>query len=284
MARTIWKGGISFGLVNIPVKLYSAINEKKVSFHMLDKDGTCRLRQKLYCPATGKEYDYKDAARGVEIAPDQYIIIDPDEIEKLRPEGSHTIDIKEFVALEQIDPIYFQRTYYLSPDQRGAKAYSLLVEVMKKTGLAAIAKFIMRKNEYLAALHVMEESVIGLTTLFFSEDVRSLEDVEVEPVKVDKKELALAEQLVNALLSDSFQPEKYHNEYVEQLQSLIDEKVSGKEVVIAESVEKPRGKVVDLFEALQQSVKERKSGKKKTTGKRKETAAAGKKKKKTKAA
>ncbi|MCB0322106.1 MAG: Ku protein [Bdellovibrionales bacterium] len=256
MPRSMWKGVISFGLVSIPVQLYAAIDRKSVQFHMLDKEGTCRLRRKLYCPDTGEEYDFGETARGVEIAPDQYVLVQKEELEKLKPEGGRTIDILDFVSLDEIDPLYYDRAYYLAPDARGEKPYQLLLRAMADSGRVAIAKMVMRSNEYLAAIRVVEGRILGLETMYFADDVRDHGELEPPEVDIDKRELALANQLIESLAAP-FEPGRYRNEYRDRVEHLIDEKSKGHDVVLPEHSADEGGQVIDLMDALKKSVHQR---------------------------
>lgn len=281
MARAIWSGAISFGLVNIPIKLYAAVREHSIRLHMLTPDGECRLRRKLYCPETGEEYDFKEAARGYEIAPDQYVILREEERESVEPESGRTIDITDFVSLEQIDPVYYNRPYYLVPDEHGVKGYQLLLKAMTDEQKIGIGKFVMRNKEYLAALRPMGK-VIGLDTMRFADEVVSAEE-ELElpsPTEVNKNELEMAKRLIEALAGD-FEPGRYRDEYRERLQKLIEEKAEGEEIVTQAPAEERPGKVINLMEALQKSLQrmdESQAGAAKS--KPRDKKAAGKKKKK----
>src|SRR2546426_4331174 len=169
MSRAMWSGSITFGLVNVPIKLFPAVQDKDVHFHMLSKDGKCRLRRKLVCPETGKEYDFKETARGYEIAPDQYVIVHDEELRNLKPEAGRHIEITDFVDLEEIDPVYYNRPYWLAPDEKGAKAYQLLLNAMLETAKVGIAKFVMRGKEYLAAIRP-REGALCLEIMNFAEE------------------------------------------------------------------------------------------------------------------
>lgn len=248
----MWSGSVAFGLVNVPVKLYSAISEQDIHFHLLNSDGSCRLREKLYCPETGKEYDFKDTAKGFELAPDQYIILNKDEQEQLKPEAGDVLEITDFVDLKEIDPIYLNRTYYLGPDRGGAKPYRLLFEAMEKTNKAAIGTFVMRGHQYLAAIRV-GRGLLCLETMYFAEDIRDTEEVEgIERGKVDKRELALASQLIDNWTTQ-FKPEKYHNTYRDKVKAALEKKSKGKRLETAPK-KKKAGTVVDLMSALKASM------------------------------
>ena len=283
MARAMWSGSISFGLVNIPIKLYTAVREHSIQLHMLTPDGQCRLRRKLYCPETGEEYDFKEAARGYEIAPDQYVLLREEERDAIKAEAGRTIDITDFVNLQQIDPIYYDRAYYLLPDENGVKGYELLLRAMSDEQKVGIGKLVMRNKEYLAALRPMG-SLIGLETMRYADEVVNPEkelDVPAE-VDLDKKELEMAKRLIDALARD-FEPGKYRDEYHDRLQELIEKKAEGEEVVTQAPAEEKPGKVINLMEALQKSLQnvDRTPAKARTRARaRKKTASASRKKKK----
>lgn len=258
MARSFWSGSISFGLVNIPIKLATAVREKNIHFHMLSPDGTCRLRRKLYCPETGKEYDFSETARGYEIAPGQYIIMDEDELENLRPEAGRAIQIAQFVDAAEIDPIYFDSTYYLVPDDPGVRAYRLLMEAMKKSDRVAVARFVMRQKEHLALIRVRDESLL-LQTMHYADEVLSAEEVgaKTEPVQLPAKEVQIAEQLIEALTAE-FDPAEFRDEYRLKVEKLIERKAAGEEVVTPAVAEEEAPRIINLREALEKSLREAK--------------------------
>lgn len=255
MARSIWTGHISFGLVNIPIRLLTAVRDKGVHLHMLSPDGQCRLRRKLVCPDTGEEYDFKETSRGYEIAPDQYVIIRDEEVDAIRPEAGRAIEITEFVELEKIDPMYYERSYYLAPAEGGAKAYQLLLQAMQEKGRVAIGRFVMRQKQYLAALRPHDGAIV-LETMRYADEVVSIDDELDLPkdVKVSKGELKMAQQLIDALASDTFEPGNYKDEYREKLMELIESKAEGEEIVLHESAEEEVPRVINLMEALQKSL------------------------------
>ncbi len=267
MARSIWTGAISFGLVNVPIKLYSAISEQTVRFHIMSSDGKCRLRQKLYCPETDKEYDFSETAKGYEVAPDQYVILEHDELDELKPDTGDVIEIREFVKLADIDPIYMNRSYYLGPGKGGAKPYRLLYDALKKTDVVGIGSFVMREREYLAAIRAGEKG-LTLESMYYSEDLRAHEEIgEIENVKLDKRELTLATELIESWTSE-FDPERYHNEYRERLQKAVDQKAKGKKVKLAHAEPKKEDNVVSLLDALKKSMKAKPDKGEKETKKR----------------
>lgn len=255
MARPIWSGSISFGLVNIPIKLVTASREQDVSFHMLSPDGKCRLRRKLVCPETGEEFDFGQTAKGYEVAPGQYVLVKDEELKKIKPETGRTIDILDFVEASQIDPLYYERPYYLVPAEGGGKAYRLLLQAMRNQGKVGIAKFTMRSKEYLAALRP-EGRAICLETMRYTDEVVPQDDLEGLPGKVelDKRELQAAEKLIEALVRD-FEPEKYRDAYRDRVLELVESKRRGAEVKeVADDEEPPR--IINLMEALERSLKQ----------------------------
>jgi len=263
MARTLWKGSISFGLVNVPVRMATAVSEKGIHFHMLSKDGSCRLRRKLVCPETGEEYDFQDTARGYEVAPDQYLIIKDEEIDKIKPEKGRTIDIVAFIKLAEIDPVYYDRTYYLLPDEGGSKAYQLLIEAMAERKTVALARFVLRERQHLAALRPMAQGGLALHTMHYEDEVthwKSLRDELPQNITVAKQEMAIAGQLIDAL-TQKFKPQQYEDEYRKQLEALIHAKVEGQEAVTTSTLEEDEiPPVYNLMDALKKSVQQKKGG------------------------
>jgi DNA end-binding protein Ku len=258
MPRPIWSGSISFGLVNVPVKLFSAVNYHDVRFHQLHKGDGARIRQKRVCSADGMEVPFDEIVKGYEIAPDQYVLIEPEELASLDPKSTQTIDIEEFVDLDQIDPIYYERPYYLVPDKRAEKAYALLTEAMLQTNKVAIARFVMRTKQYLAALRP-SGPVLVLSTMLYADEVVSLERLDGLPDasddhKVSKKELTMASALIESLSVESFTPENFHDEYHDRVMELIEAKGAG-ETFSAPAAPDQGGKVLDLMSALEASVK-----------------------------
>lgn len=258
MPRVLWKGVISFGLVSIPIRMYTAVRDRGLRFHMLTQDGTCRLRQKLYCPETGKEYNFNETARGYEVAPDQYVILDDDEIRKLLPESGRNIEIEDFVALEEIDPIRYNRPYYLGPVEGGGKPYRLLIDAMEKTGKVGIARFVLHNKQHLAAVRVMQGG-LALSTMYWPDEVLAMKDVTAVPEdKVEPKQVELATNLIDAM-TKPFDPERYRDTYREKLAELIERKAAGKRIPLPSEPQKT-AQVVDLMDALKRSLE--KSGQK----------------------
>jgi DNA end-binding protein Ku len=255
MPRAIWSGAISFGLVNVPVKLYSAVSRKTVRFHQLHDDTGVRIAQKRIDPSTGEEVAYDHIVKGYELSPDSYVVITPEELESLDPEKTRSIDISDFVLLEQIDPINFDHPYYLAPAQGGTKAYELLRQAMEGAGKVAIGKVVIRSKESLVAIRA-NGPVLTMETMLFADEVvdpTSLDEVPVEDGKATEQELAMAQQLIESLSGD-FEPEKYHDEYRERVLELIERKAQGEEIAIQPAPEEP-AKVPDLMAALEASIK-----------------------------
>lgn len=251
MARSIWSGTIQFGLVAVPVQLMVAVRERSIGFHMMTPDGHCRLRRKLVCPETGKEYDFKDTARGFEIAPDEYVLVDEKELKKLRPESGKTIDILDFVQVDQIDPVYFNHTYYVRPTEGGAKSFAVLLKAMEDKKRAAVAQFVLRDRQHLVALRP-HGPVMALHTMFYEDEVQAPEDVaHAKSPKVLPRELAMAEQLIGAMAGD-FDPAKYHDDYREKLEKMLQDKAEGKPIHVA--APRHQEKVVNLMDALKKSL------------------------------
>jgi DNA end-binding protein Ku len=260
--RTLWKGSLSFGLVTIPVGVYTATEDKSPSFNQLRASDHSRIGYKRVAKADGEEVAYDEIVKGYEYARDHYVVFDKDELDAMRPASSRTIEILQFVPLSQIDPIYFQRSYYLGPEPAGAKAYGLLAQAMRDQGSVAICKITMRDKEYLAALRLREE-VFVLETMFWPDEIRdlSLSELDIEEVPEPRpQELQMARMLIESLTED-FEPTAYTDEYRQRVLDAVARKVEGQEVSVSEREVEPTA-VVDLMEALKQSVEatRRKSG------------------------
>jgi DNA end-binding protein Ku len=251
MARAIWSGSITFGLVNIPVKLFSAVSHKEVRFHMLhDKDGA-RIQLRRFCSAEETEVPYEHIVKGYEVSKGRYVTISADELAAVDPKGARTIDIEDFVALEEIDPIYYDATYYLAPDKGAGKAYGLLLEAMRRTGKVGVARFVLRTKQSLCCVRPMQ-GALALSTMNYADEIVSQDDVEVpKPPAPAPRELEMAQQLV-ASLTTAFQPERYRDEHREKVLALVERKAAG-ETIEAPAPERP-GKVVNLADALAASL------------------------------
>jgi DNA end-binding protein Ku len=256
MARSIWTGTISFGLVTVPVKLYSAVNRKTVRFHQLHATTGVRIQQKRVDPQTGEEVPYDEIVKGYEIAPDRYVVIAPEELEALDPKKTKTIDIEDFVDLGDIDPIFYDHPYYLAPGPGGAKPYRLLLEAMRETNKVAVARVVIRQKENLVAIRPMGD-VLGMTTMIFADEVvdpKKLDDLpDPDEVKTTDRELDIAKQLVESL-SGRFEPEKYHDAYREDVLALIERKAAGEEIAVQPPREEDQAPVPDLMSALKASL------------------------------
>ncbi len=254
MPRAIWSGAISFGLVNIPVKLYSAVNRKTVRFHQLDSEDNGRIQQKRVNPRTGEEVPYENLVKGYELGPDRYVVISPEELDALAPEKTRTIDIEDFVDLHEIDPMYYDHPYYLAPDKGAAKAYKLLLDAMHDSEKVAIARFVLRSKEQLVAIRP-KDGVLTLETMLFADEVippEDLDDAGESTGKTTKRELDMAKQLIDSLTSE-FEPSKYHDEYRERVLDMVERKADGQEIVAEAPAEEPK-KVPDLMAALEASL------------------------------
>ena len=253
MARAIWSGAISFGLVTIPVKLYSATSSHKLDFHQLTKDGE-RVRYQRIAEGSGKEVEYEDIVKGYELDEGQYVVVTPDELAAVEPTKSRTIDIEDFVDLDEIDPIAWDKTYYLAPtsDVGAERPYALLLQAMRETNKVAIARFVMRSKQYLATIRPIGD-LLGLETMYFADEIRGADDVENVPgkVKVADREVAMARQLIESLTSE-WKHEQYADTYQERVRELVKSKAEGKDIVVREDEETPQ--MADLMEALRASV------------------------------
>lgn len=265
MPRAIWSGSVSFGLVNVPVKLVTATSSKDVRFHQLHAADHARINQKRVCSADGQEVDYSEIVKGYDLGGGQYVVIEPEELAAIDPEGSRTIDIEEFVDLDEIDPLYFEHSYYLVPDDRAAKPYALLVQAMTSTGKVALGRFVLRTKQYWATLRAHEGALV-LATMLYEDEVVSPKELDVptaESVAPSKRELDMAAALVESL-SSPFDPGKYRDEHREKVLAMIEAKAEGQVVAPAAAVEAAAAPVVDLMAALEASLaaaKERQTSK-----------------------
>ena len=255
MARAIWSGAISFGLVNIPVKLYSAARKKSVRFHQLDGADNSRIQQKRVNANTGEEVPYEQLVKGYELSPDRYVVVRPEELESVEPKKTRTIDIEDFVELDQIDPIYYDHPYYLAPAEGAAKAYALLLQALKDSGKVGIARVVIRSKEQLVAIRTFE-NVLVMETLLFGDEVVPASDLgelpAVEELKAGKREVEMARQLIESLSAD-FEPDRYRDEYRQSVLELIERKAEGHDVAIQSAPEAPE-EVPDLMAALEASI------------------------------
>jgi DNA end-binding protein Ku len=259
MARSIWKGSITFGLVNIPVGLYSAEKREEVSFHLLDRKNKARVKYKRVNEETGREVAWEDTVRGFELESGKYVILSDEDLQRAAPEKTQTVDILDFVDLGEIDSVFFDKPYYLAPDKKGAKSYALLRETLKRTKKVGIAKVVIRSKQYLSAV-LAEDDVIVLNILRFAHELRDPSELDLPKGKegVSERELDMAERLVEGMV-DSWDPEKYRDDYYKDLMKMIHERAEAgqlDEAPEAPPVPKPDrgGNVVDLMALLKQSV------------------------------
>jgi DNA end-binding protein Ku len=276
MARSIWSGAISFGLVNVPIKLYSAVSRKTVRFNQLNSDTGNRIMQKRVDPETGEEVPYDRIVKGFELTKDRYVVITPDELDALDPERTRTIQIEDFVDQTDIDPIYYDHPYYLVPDKGAAKAYGLLLNAMEASDKVAIARVVIRSKEQLVAIRPAGDLLMMETMIFHDEVVPhdELDDLpEAKDLKASDRELKMAQQLIDSLSSE-FDPSRYRDEYRDKVLDLIERKASGEEIAVQPEAPAP-AKVPDLMAALEASlaaVKDDDGGKADGAGKKKSPA------------
>ncbi len=249
MAAT-WKGSLSFGLVAIPVQLSPAARTERISFNQLHKVCHTRLKQPLFCPTCNRQVERNEVEKGYEYEKDQYLLFTEEELDKVEPESAHTMEILEFVKLDEIDPLYFDASYYATPEPAGAKAYRLLIEAMQKSGYAGIAKVTMHNREYIVIIRAREKD-LTIHTMFYANEIRAAAEPGTDKFEVKDVERALATQLVESLAAP-FNPEKYHDVYQEGLRTLIEAKAKGEDVIV--SAPTVQAAPADLMAALKQSL------------------------------
>jgi DNA end-binding protein Ku len=254
MPRSIWRGAISFGLVNVPVKLFSAVSPKGIRFNQLHDKDHARIRMKRVCSAEDEEVPYENIVKGYEIGPDRYVVITPEELEALDPKKTRTIDIEDFVDLDDIDPLFYEHPYYLAPDTGAAKPYKLLLTALEESRKVAIARVVIRTKEYLTVIRP-SNGVLTMVTMLFADEIvspDSLDELPDEDVRATEREVDMARQLIDSLSTD-FDPTKYRDEYRERVLDLIERKAEGEEIAIQPVSEEPE-KVPDLMAALEASL------------------------------
>jgi DNA end-binding protein Ku len=255
MARAIWSGSISFGLLNVPVRMYSAVARRNIALREIRESDSARIKHRRVAEGTDEEVPYDEIIKAYELTPGQYVPLTKDEMAALAPEKTRAIDVQDFVALDEIDPMYFDSPYYLGPADGAEKAYGLLAKAMKASGRVAIARFVLRNKEHLAAIR-SDGNVLTLTTMRFADEVVPVEELEILPDKASKpakREQEMAEQLIESLSTD-FEPKDYHDEYREQLLALIERKAEGKKIVASEAEAPKATKAPDLMAALEESI------------------------------
>jgi DNA end-binding protein Ku len=256
MARAIWSGTISFGLLNVPVRLFSAVARRNIALREIRESDSARIKHRRVAEGTDEEVPYENIVKAYELTPGQYVPLSKDEMSALAPEKTRAIDVQDFVDIEEIDPMYFDSPYYLGPAEGAEKAYSLLAAAMESSGKAAISRFVFRNKEHLAAIRA-SDGVLTLTTMRFHDEVVPPDDLDDalpdKKPKVAKREQQMAEQLIDSL-STEFEPNAYKDEYREQLLALIEQKAEGKEIVAPEAEAPKATKAPDLMAALEESI------------------------------
>ena len=252
-ARSIGSATVSFGLVSIPVRLYVATHSEQPSFNLIHGVCKSRIKQQTWCPRCERVVERSELVKGREVAKDQYVLFTDDELKALEAAASQAIDIQEFVPLADVDPVYFEDTHYLGPDKGGDKAYQLLAEAMRDTGMVALAQHVSRGKERLVLIRPFADG-LALHTLYYADEVRAFDEVERGPkATVKAAETNLARKLIEQLAADGFTPQQYHDHWRERLQEAVDQKIAGEEVAVP-AVQPAQAKVIDLMEALKQSL------------------------------
>ena len=253
-ARAIGSATISFGMVTIPIKLYSAAESSAaITFNWLHKKCSSRLRQQYICPQDDEVVQRDDMIKGYEFAKDRYVTFTPDELKALEEESTQTVEITEFVPIDKIDPIYFDRPYYLGPDKGGDKAYRLLAKAMDETGRAALGRYAARGKQYLVMLRPLGDALV-MQQLHYADEIRPQSEVPIGEGQVKDAELRLAVQLVEQISSDDFKPESYQDDVRTRVRELIQRKVEGEDIATAPAEAKPGAQIIDLMEALKASL------------------------------
>ena len=249
--RSLWKGTVAFGLVTVPVRLYPAVREQTLRFRLLHEPDSSPIGYEKVCKAEGRAVPDDEVVKAYEVKKGEFVVVDDADFEAARTEGDHSIQISDFVPLEEIDPVYFAHTYYVGPDEGAERAYALLEQAMEESGLAAVATFVMREREHLAVLRPHDRAIV-LEQLHFADEIRPLDEIRPgRRSRVDKRELKMAQEMIDSLRS-SFEPEAYRDTYREALLAVIKAKRSGK--VVEPPQEKPREEPTDLLDALRASV------------------------------
>jgi len=250
MATSVWKGHLTFGLISIPVRMFAAARGERVSFNQLHKVCNSRLKQPLTCPTCNRTVERSEIIKGYEYEKDQYVLFTEEELDKIEPTSAHVMEILEFVKLDEVDPLYFDASYYIAPEEGGVKAYKLLMQAMEESGFAAIAKLTMHQREHIV---VIRPRANGLTlhTMFYSSEIRAAESVPTDQVELKDQEKKLAHQLIDSL-AVPFQPQKYRDEYQDNVKAMIAAKLKGQEVT--EVTQPHMAPVIDLMEALKKSI------------------------------
>lgn len=251
MAASVWTGYLTFGLISMPVRLFSGARGTRVSFHLLHRDDNTRVKQQMYCPTDERVVERSELVKGYEFRKGEYVVIEPEEIKKIEPKTAKTMEILEFVKQEEIDPVYFESSYYLAPEEAAGKPYALLVRALKDSGYVGIAKLAMHNREYTAFLRPYEKGLM-LHTMYYQDELRAAPEFGAERASLKEGELKVAHQLIDALAA-KWDPSKYYDTFEQNVKKLIKARMQGKEVV---AIDKPRpsGAPKDLMEALRQSL------------------------------
>ena len=253
-ARSIASLTVSFGLVSIPVKLYSATEASRaISFNLLHKACGSRLKQQYICAKEEVLVPREDMVKGYEFAKDQYVIFTPDELKAMEEAGTHTAEITEFVPLEAVDPVYFDKAYYLAPDKGGAKPYALLTSALRETKRCALGRWAARGKQYIVMIRPVEDGLV-MQQLLYADEVRTIKELEIPQTDVKPAELKLAEQIIEAQSSDTFDPAAYKDDVAERIRTAVEKKVEGQEITLAEEPERGGAQVIDLMSALRASL------------------------------
>jgi len=264
-ARSIASLTVSFGLVSIPVKLYSATEASRaISFNMLHKTCGSRLRQQYFCIKEDVPVSREDTVKGYEFAKDQYVIFSPEELKAMEEAGTHMAEITEFVPVDAIDPVYFDKAYYLAPDKGGAKPFALLTEALREAGRCALGRWAARGKQYIVMIRPIEDGLV-MQQLLYAREVRSIKDIEIPKTEVKPAELKLARQLIEQQAADAFDPEAYKDEVTERIEAAIQKKVEGQQITLAEEP-KAGAQVIDLMDALRASLEKRATAPSKAKG------------------
>ena len=253
MATNVWKGHLTFGLISIPVRISAAARGERISFNQLHKECHSRLKQPLFCPVCNRNVERSEIVKGYEHEKDQYVLFSEEELDKIEPPSAHVMEILEFVKLDELDPLYFDSSYYVAPEDAGVKAYQLLMKAMEESGYAAIAKLTMHQREHIVIIRPGKKGMT-LHTMFYSNEIRAAESVSTDKVELKDQEKKLAEQLIQSLAAP-FEPQKYRDEYMENVRGMIDAKLKGQEVT--QAAQPHMAPVIDLMEALKKSLAEK---------------------------
>ena len=256
-ARSIASLTLSFGLVSIPVKLYSATQASgAISFNLLHTGCGSRLRQQYLCAREGVPVERADMVKGYEFAKDQYVVFTPEELKEMEEKGTNIVEIDAFVPTDSIDPIYYDRAYFLGPDKGGDKPYALLAEAMRQSGRSAVAKWAARGKQYVVQLRAVAGGIV-MQQLLYAPEVRTIDELDIAATPVRDQELALAKQLIDQISTDAFDPAAYKDDVKQRIEAAIERKIEGKEIEVAPTLSEPAGQVIDLMEALRASVQQK---------------------------